>query len=57
MVAWLAPWFAYGTIRVLGRAVRLEVISPEIPGSLWERGIPIYHGLLARKASHDALGL
>jgi lysophospholipid acyltransferase (LPLAT)-like uncharacterized protein len=40
IVAWLAPWFAYGTIRILGKAVRLEVISPDIPGSLWERGIP-----------------
>jgi lysophospholipid acyltransferase (LPLAT)-like uncharacterized protein len=40
MVAWLVPWFAYWTIRVLGRAVRIGVISPEIPGSLWEREIP-----------------
>ena len=40
IVAWLAPWIAYGTIRVLGRAVRIKVISPDIPGSLWERGIP-----------------
>jgi lysophospholipid acyltransferase (LPLAT)-like uncharacterized protein len=40
VVAWLVPWLAYGTIRVLGRAVRREVIYPEIPGSLWKRGIP-----------------
>ncbi len=50
MVAWLAPWFAYGTIRVLGRAVRFEVINPEVPKSFWERGIPFiivfWHGRL-----------
>ena len=40
IVAWLAPRLTYWTIRVLGRAMRIEVIYPEIPGSLWERGIP-----------------
>ena len=40
LVAWLAPWFAYWTIRILGRAVRSKVINPEIPESLWERRIP-----------------
>jgi lysophospholipid acyltransferase (LPLAT)-like uncharacterized protein len=39
-VTGLGPWLAYWTIRVLGRAVHLEVINPETPGSLWERGIP-----------------
>jgi len=40
VVSWLAPWVAYWTIRVLGRAIRIKVLSGEIPGSLWEKGIP-----------------
>ena len=50
MVAWLGPWLAYGTMKILGRTVRFEVINPEIPKSFWERGIPFllvfWHGRL-----------
>ncbi len=40
LVGWLAPWLAYGMIRLLGRTVRSEAIGAEIPNSLWRRGIP-----------------
>ena len=50
MVAWLGPWLAYWTMKILGRTVRFEVINPEIPKSFWERGIPFllvfWHGRL-----------
>jgi len=40
LVAWLGPWLAYWTIKLLGRTGRFEVINPGIPKSFWERGIP-----------------
>ena len=50
LVAWVGPWLAYWTIKLLGRTVRFEVINPEIPKSFWERGIPFiivfWHGRL-----------
>jgi lysophospholipid acyltransferase (LPLAT)-like uncharacterized protein len=54
IVAWLGPWLAYCTIRVLGWTVRVKEIHPEIPGSLWEQGIPFiitfWHGRLLMMA-------
>jgi len=50
VVAWLGPWLAYWTIKVLGRTMRFKEINPEIPRSFWERGIPaigaFWHGRL-----------
>jgi lysophospholipid acyltransferase (LPLAT)-like uncharacterized protein len=50
MVASLGPWFAYWAIKILGRTMRFEEVNPEIPRSLWERGIPgigaFWHGRL-----------
>lgn len=50
MVSWLGPWFAYWTIKILGRTMRFEEVNPEIPRSLWEKGIPgigaFWHGRL-----------
>ncbi len=50
LAAWIGPWLAYGAIQFLGRVVRMEVISPEIPRSFWEKGIPFiiafWHGRL-----------
>ncbi len=50
LVARLGPWLAYWTIRILGRTMRFEEVHPEIPRSLWERGIPgigaFWHGRL-----------
>jgi len=54
IVAWLGPWFTYWTIKVLGWTVRVKVVHPEIPGSLWEKGIPFimtfWHGRLLMMA-------
>jgi lysophospholipid acyltransferase (LPLAT)-like uncharacterized protein len=54
IVAWLGPWLTYGTIKVLGWTVRMEVIHPEIPRSLWEKGMPFimtfWHGRLLMMA-------
>ena len=50
LVSWWGPWFAYWTIRFLGRTMRFEEINLEIPRSFWERGIPalfaFWHGRL-----------
>jgi lysophospholipid acyltransferase (LPLAT)-like uncharacterized protein len=50
VVAWLGPWLAYWTIKVLGRTMRFEEVNPEIPRSFWEKGIPaigaFWHGRL-----------
>jgi len=40
LVAWVVPWLTYRTIRFLGRAMRIKVVHPEFPESLWEGGIP-----------------
>jgi len=50
LVSWLGPSLTYWTIKILGLTVRVEVINPDIPRSLWERGIPVifvfWHGRL-----------
>jgi lysophospholipid acyltransferase (LPLAT)-like uncharacterized protein len=50
LVAWLGPWFAYWTIKVLGRTMRFEEIHPEVVKLLWEEGTPyifvFWHGRL-----------
>jgi len=50
LVAWLGPSFVYWTMRILGWTIRVEVVNPEAPGSLWEKGIPFiiafWHGRL-----------
>lgn len=50
LVSRLGPWLAYWTIKVLGRTMRFEEVSPEIPRSFWEKGIPaigaFWHGRL-----------
>jgi lysophospholipid acyltransferase (LPLAT)-like uncharacterized protein len=54
IVASLGPRFTYWAIKALGWTVRLKVIHPEIPRSLWERGIPFimtfWHGRLLMMA-------
>ena len=46
----MGPWFAYWTVRILGRTMHFEVVNPEIPGSFWEKGTPaigaFWHGRL-----------
>lgn len=50
LVAWLGPWFAYWTIKILAWTMRFEEIHPEIPRGFWEKGIPMigafWHGRL-----------
>jgi hypothetical protein len=50
LVSWLGPWLAFWIIKLLGRTMRLVEIHPEIPRSLWEKGIPaigaFWHGRL-----------
>jgi len=50
IVAWLGPWVAYWTIRILALTMQFVEIHPEIPRSFWERGIPaigaFWHGRL-----------
>jgi hypothetical protein len=50
VVAWLGPWLAFLTIKVLGRTMQFKEINPEIPRSFWEKGIPaigaFWHGRL-----------
>lgn len=50
VVAWMGPWFAYWTIKILGRTMRFEEIHPEIPRSFWEKKTPaigaFWHGRL-----------
>jgi len=50
LVSWFGPWFAYWTVRILGRTMRFEVVNPEIPSSFWKKGTPaigaFWHGRL-----------
>ncbi len=50
LVAWLGPWVAYWTIRMLALTMQFEEVHPEIPRSFWEKGIPaigaFWHGRL-----------
>lgn len=50
LVAWLGPWLAYWTVRILSRTMRFEEVNPEIPRSFWEKGIScigaFWHGRL-----------
>jgi hypothetical protein len=50
LVAWLGPWLAYWSIKILSRTMRFEVIHPEIPNSFWEKETPaigvFWHGRL-----------
>ena len=50
LVARFGPALAYWTIRILGWTMTFEEVHPEIPRSLWERGIPgigaFWHGRL-----------
>jgi hypothetical protein len=49
-IVWLGPQLAYWAIKILGRTMRFEEVNPEIPRSLWEKGIPgigaFWHGRL-----------
>jgi lysophospholipid acyltransferase (LPLAT)-like uncharacterized protein len=50
LVAGWGPTFAFWTIRILSRTMKLEVIHSEIPRSFWDKGIPAigtcWHGRL-----------
>jgi lysophospholipid acyltransferase (LPLAT)-like uncharacterized protein len=50
LVAWLGPWLAYWSIRILAWTMRFEEINPEIPRRFWKKGIPaiwaFWHGRL-----------
>jgi hypothetical protein len=50
LVAWLGPSLAYWMIKLLGWTMEFEEVHPEIPRSLWEKGIPgigvFWHGRL-----------
>lgn len=50
LVVWFGPRLAYRVIRILGWTMRFEEVYPEIPGLLWEKGIPaigaLWHGRL-----------
>lgn len=38
MIAFFAPWFAYWTLKILGKTIRFEEVNPEIPRSIWGSG-------------------
>ena len=50
LVAWLGPWLAYWTIKVLGSTMRFEEVNPEIPQSFLDKGTrgigAFWHGRL-----------
>jgi lysophospholipid acyltransferase (LPLAT)-like uncharacterized protein len=50
LVAWLGPWLAYWTIRLLSLTMHFRVINSEIPEQFWKNGIPaigtFWHGRL-----------
>ena len=50
LVAWLGPTFAFWTVKILSRTMKVEVIHSEIPRSFWEKGNPAigtcWHGRL-----------
>ena len=41
LVAWLGPWCAYWTIKILAWTMRFEEVHPEIPRRFWEKEIPV----------------
>lgn len=50
LVAWLGPWLAYWSIKILAWTMRFEEVNPEIPRRFWKKGIPaiwaFWHGRL-----------
>lgn len=50
LISFMGPFFAYWTIKILGKTIRFEEVNPEIPKSIWMSGNPaigaFWHGRL-----------